>query len=289
MAAALRVGEIEIFPILENPRALFDPARFFLDWTPEIGAAHRSWLAPRFLDPASGALILCVQSYVFTTQNRTVLVDACVGNGKQGRRSAQWNNGNWPWLDNLAGAGFRPEDIDVVACTHLHVDHAGWNTRLVDGRWVPTFPNAEYLVTRAEMDALEHKRHHGHPQYRSLYDDSVHPVVAAGQWATVEPDHRIDTGLALEPSPGHTAGHASVRATAGTATAVAVGDMVHHPIQALFPRWNSRACEDADQARITRREFLDDAADHGAIMLPAHFPPSRVRRAGDAYRFDFLE
>jgi glyoxylase-like metal-dependent hydrolase (beta-lactamase superfamily II) len=285
----LRIGEIDVFPILENPRALFDPSRFFPDWTPAIEAQHRGWLAPRFLDPALGRIVLCVQSYVFRTRNRTVLVDACAGNGKQGRRSYLWNNGNWPWLENLAHAGFRPEDIDVVACTHLHVDHAGWNTRLVDGRWVPTFPKAEYLVTRAEMETLDHKRRHGHPQYKYLYDDSVHPVIAAGQWATVEPDHRIDFGVALEPSPGHTAGHASVRATSGNASAVAVGDMIHHPIQALFPRWNSRACEDAELARATRRRCLDEAAERGSILLPAHFPPSRVRRAADAYRFDFVE
>jgi glyoxylase-like metal-dependent hydrolase (beta-lactamase superfamily II) len=287
--AAMRVGEITITPVLENPRALFEAARFFPDWDPAVEAAHRHWLAPRFLDAATGQIVLCVQSYVFRTKDRTVLVDTCVGNGKQGRRSEKWNDGNWPWLENLAAAGVRPEDVDVVACTHLHVDHAGWNTRRVDGKWVPTFPNAEYLVTRTEMDAIEHKRRHGHPQYKHLYDDSVHPVIASGQWATVAADHRIDAGLALEPSPGHTAGHASVRASAGGQSAVAVGDMIHHPIQALFPDWNSRACEDPALARTTRRRCMDEAADRAAVLLPAHFPPSRVRRDGEAYRFDVIE
>jgi glyoxylase-like metal-dependent hydrolase (beta-lactamase superfamily II) len=287
--AALRIGDIEIHQILENPRALFEPARFFPDWTPEAEAEHRGWMAPRFFDAELGRVILCVQSYVFRTRNRTVLVDTCVGNHKEGRRSAQWNNGNWPWLENLAHAGFRPEDIDVVTCTHLHIDHAGWNTRLVDGRWVPTFPNAEYLVTEKEMETIDHKRRHGHPQYRHLYDDSVHPVIAAGQWAAVQPDHRIDFGVNLEPSPGHTAGHASVRASAAGESAVAVGDMIHHPIQAIFPDWNTRACEEGELARTTRRKCLEDCAARGAFLLPAHFPPSRVRRTGEAFRVDFVD
>lgn len=284
---AIEVGKLSVHRVVEDPRALFVPERFIPDSTPEIIAAERGWMEPRYYDAATGSLVLAIQSYVFEAAGRKVLVDACVGNHKQGRRRETWNGGDWPWLENLAAAGYQPDDIDVVCCTHLHVDHAGWNTRLVDGRWVPTFPNAEYLTVRAELESLEHKRLHGHAQNRHLYEDSVLPVIKAGQTVLVETDHRIADGVRLEPSPGHTPGHVCVRMTSDGNEAIAVGDMLHHPIQGLHPEWNSSACEDPDLARATRRAFLDSVADTDIMVLPAHFDPARVVRADDAFRFVF--
>ena len=283
----IRIGELVISRIVEDDRALFEPASFIPDSTPDAIAAERGWMGERFFDAETDCFVLAVHSYVVRGGGRTILIDTCVGNAKQGRRRAGWNGGNWPWLENLAAAGVRPEDVDAVVCTHLHVDHAGWNTRLLNGRWVPTFANAEYLTVRAELDGIERKRAAGDDQYRALYDDSVLPVIEAGQIVMVEPDHALGPGVRLEPSPGHTPGHVSVRMTADGDEAVAIGDMLHHPIQGIHPDWNSRACEDPELARRTRIDFLERTAGSAIAVLPAHFDPSLVERAGAAFRFAF--
>ncbi len=281
------IGGLVVSRVVEDPRALFERARFFPDSTEDAIADARGWMGERFFDAESGCFVLAVQSYVVRAGGRTILIDTCVGNHKQGRRRDSWNGGNWPWLDNLAAAGVAPQDVDAVVCTHLHVDHAGWNTRLVDGRWVPTFPNAEYLTVQAELDSLEQKRVSGPDQYRHLYDDSVLPVIQSGQIVMVEPDHALAPGVRLEPSPGHTPGHVSVRMVSDGEAAVAIGDMLHHPIQGAHPEWNSLACEDAHLARRTRIDFLERTADSGIVVLPAHFDPALVERAGETFRFAF--
>jgi glyoxylase-like metal-dependent hydrolase (beta-lactamase superfamily II) len=281
------VGDITVKPVVEDPRSFFDPTTFFPDLTREIVEAERSWMEPHFYDPDSGNLVLNVQGFVFEAGGRVILMDTCVGNHKQGRNNPGWNGGNWPWLENLQVAGYAPEDIDVVLCTHLHVDHAGWHSRLENGVWVPTFPNAEYLSARDEMAALEHKRVHGSPQYAHLYVDSILPVIKAGQSVLVDSTHKVADGVQLEPSPGHTPGHVSIRLNSKGAEAVAIGDMMHHPIQALYPQWNSRVCEDAELARRTRREFLQSSAGKDVTVLPGHFMAGRVKEHGEAFRFEF--
>ncbi len=283
----ITIGNLVVSRVVEDPRALFEPANFFPDSTETAIAEARGWMGERFFDAKSGCFVLAVQSYVVRAGGRTILIDACVGNHKQGRRRESWNGGNWPWLENLAAAGVAPEDVDTVVCTHLHVDHAGWNTRLVDGRWVPTFPNAEYLTVQAELDSLERNRVSGPAQYRHLYDDSVLPVIESGQIVMVEPDHTVADNVHLEPSPGHTPGHVSVRMVSDGEAAVAIGDMLHHPIQGTHPDWNSLACEDAELARQTRIDFLERTADSGIAVLPAHFDPALVERAGETFRFNF--
>ena len=281
------IGGLVVSRVVEDARALFEPARFFPDSTEDAIADARGWMGERLFDAESGCFVLAVQSYVVRAGGRTILIDACVGNHKQGRRRESWNGGNWPWLENLAAAGVAPEDVDTVVCTHLHVDHAGWNTRLVDGRWVPTFPNAEYLTVQAELDSLEQKHASGPDQYRHLYDDSVLPVIESGQIVMVEPDHALTDGVCLEPSPGHTPGHVSVRMVSDGEAAVVIGDMLHHPIQGPHPHWNSMACEDPELARRTRINFLERTADSGIAVLPAHFDPALVERAGETFRFTF--
>ena len=287
MADVVQVGDIEVARVVESQGPMFGAETFFPDATPAALEAEYDWMLPDLFDPESNRYISCVQGFVFRTGHHTVLIDTCVGNDKSGRRRDDWNNGAWPYLDNLRGAGFDPGDIDVVMCTHLHVDHAGWNTRLENGRWVPTFPNAKYLMTATELAALGERRENAHPQYKALYEDSVLPVIESGQSVTVEMDHEIDGHVRLEPSPGHTPGHVSVRIGAADALAIATGDMIHHPIQAVYPAWNSRACEDEDLARQTRRAFFERNCDTGTWVLPAHFHPCRITRRGEAFRFVF--
>ena len=145
-----RVGEIEITRVLEFEAALFEPAVIHPDVTPEIIERHRSWLEPTLMNLASGLIVFAFHSTVIRTPHAIILVDTCSGNDKERPQKPRYHRKNWPYLANLAAAGFAPDDIDYVLCTHLHADHVGWNTRLLDGRWVPTFPNARYLFARQD-------------------------------------------------------------------------------------------------------------------------------------------
>ncbi len=284
---AIKVGDIAISPVVDDGATRFDAAHFYPDATQAAFEAEYGWMVPRHFDPATGSLLCVTQGFVFRTGGKTILVDTCVGNDKPGRSNPRWTMAKFPFLENLAAAGFRREDIDVVLCTHLHVDHAGWNTRLENGKWVPTFPNARYLANATEMRAAERRRDGGAPFYRLLYEDSILPVIKAGQVETVAMDHKVSDHVALEPMPGHTAGHVAIRVGEGRETAFCIGDMIHHPLQAVHPEWNSRHCEDQPLARKTRLEFLDRVAGTGNWVLPAHFAPCLAERAGDAYRFAF--
>ncbi len=268
--------------ILEHEGPVFFPDRLFPDSTRDAIEAELHWMAPRWFDTESFRLINCFQSFVLRTDHHTILIDTCIGNDKTGRNRDSWNNGQWPYLDNLRAAGLAPEDIDIVLCTHLHPDHVGWNTRLVDGRWAPTFPNATYLASKPEMEFVERKL-----ADRPLphYADSIKPVLDAGQIRLVDMDHEIDGHARLEPSDGHTPGHVSLRIADGEDQAVIVGDAIHHPIQAYYPNWNSHACEDAEKARATRRSILDESLANGTLVMPAHFDPFRVATGPRGYEF----
>jgi glyoxylase-like metal-dependent hydrolase (beta-lactamase superfamily II) len=186
----------------------------------------------------------------------------------------------------LASLELAPEDIDYVMCTHLHTDHVGWNTRLEGGRWVPTFPNARYVFSRKELEAWEK----GNPKFtRHALEDSVLPVIAAGQAQLVTNDFALDDEVWLEPSPGHTPDHVSVRLASNGHSAVMSGDLMHSPVQCLHPEWTAWPDWDADQAKRTRRTFMERYADTDTLVCTAHFPlPSagRVVAAGDAFRFE---
>ena len=281
----VKVGEILVSAVVDDASTRFDALDFFPDATEQSLADEFSWMLPELYDPASKALKSVVQAYVFKSGGKNVLVDTCVGNDKPGRPRPEWTKAHFPFIENLAAAGFEPADIDVVLCTHLHLDHAGWNTRLENGNWVPTFRNAEYLSNDAELASLKSRGTAGSLVNQLLYQDSVLPVINSGQLSTVSMDHGVCGGVALEPSPGHTAGHVSVRISSGGDTAIAIGDMIHHPIQAVHPEWNSRHCELPDVARKTRREFLERVADTETRILPAHFAPCCARREGGAFRF----
>jgi glyoxylase-like metal-dependent hydrolase (beta-lactamase superfamily II) len=205
-------------------------------------------------------------------------VDPGVGNGKT-RDNPLWHERRSAYLDDLAAAGARPEDVDVVVCTHLHVDHVGWNTRLVEGRWVPTFPRAAYLFVGEEW---EYWRWEKDP----CIADSVAPVVEAGRAQLVSGDQLIDRWLRLEPSPGHTPGHACLRLTTTAGDALFIGDVMHRVVQVAEPQWSSRFCYDGKQAATTRRDFLERHADTGTLILAAHFPrPGVVVREQGGLRF----
>jgi glyoxylase-like metal-dependent hydrolase (beta-lactamase superfamily II) len=288
------LGEISLASVLESEGPEFLPTYLLPDATPENLAPHLDWLRPRVLDPATGKLVLAIQSYVVRTRHHNILIDTCVGEHKERTYDASWNlRSGTRYLADLAALGLAPEDIDFVMCTHLHPDHVGWNTKLVDGRWVPTFPNARYVFSRVEWEFWEPKARRDDRKFGDgAIGDSVLPIIEAGRAVMVESDHGLDDEVWLEPSPGHTPGHVSVRLASLGQEAVMSGDLIHSPIQCAEPDWCSAACFDKAQARETRRNFLEASVESGRLVLTAHFPsPSIgwVERQGAVYSFHYAD
>ncbi|MBT3334254.1 MAG: MBL fold metallo-hydrolase [Rhodospirillaceae bacterium] len=286
------IGNIKVSRVVESEGPFAPIDVFFPDVEREVIEANRDWLMPRFIDPATEMIILNIQSYVLRTAHHTILVDTCVGNHKERPGRASFHQLNLPYLADLAAAGVQPEDVDFVMCTHLHIDHVGWNTKLVDGRWVPTFPNAKYIFGRTEYEFWEQRHIDGtQGPVPNVYDDSVLPVMEAGQAVLVDMDHQIDDNMWFEPAPGHTAGNMILHLQAGDDRAVLSGDVMHHPLQLIRPEWSSRACEDPVQSTVTRRALIERYADTDTLIAPAHFASptaGHIIRRGDAFAFRLL-
>jgi glyoxylase-like metal-dependent hydrolase (beta-lactamase superfamily II) len=284
------IGTVQVSRVLEFQMALLEPKVLLPEVTPDIVARHRHWLEPGSLDPVSEKLVLSIHSFVIKTPHHVVLVDTCSGNDKPRPHKARYHLKSWPYLQTLAAVGFRPEDIDFVLCTHLHADHVGWNTRLLDGRWVPTFPRARYLFAHQEWEHWRVSELRAHYTDDPYYEDSILPVIESGQAEFVAMDHVIDEQVRLEPSPGHTPGHVCVRIRSGAAEAVMSGDIMHTALQCAEPDLNSCFCVDPEHARRTRRAFLERHADTSVLVLPAHFPTPMagwIRSDADSFRFKF--
>ncbi len=268
----INIGQFEINRVIESEGPFLEVQSFIPDADQAVVEANRDWLMPRFIEPASNKIILNIQSYILRTPRHTILVDTCVGNDKPRPGRPMFDHLSLPYLADLAAAGVRPEEVDFVLCTHLHVDHAGWNTQLINGRWVPTFPNAKYIFARTEYEFWERRHLDGSEgPVPNVYDDSILPVMQAGQAVLVDADHQIDDGLWFEPAPGHTPGNVVVNLQSQGATGVLTGDVMHHPLQLIRPEWSSRACEDPVQSAATRRALIERYADTDTLIAPAHF------------------
>ena len=201
-----------------------------------------------------------------------------------------WHQRNVRFLETLAVLGYPAERIDIVINTHLHADHVGWNTVLVNGAWRPTFPRARYITPKGELDYWSKLYEtQGVETLHGAYADSVAPLLAHGKLESVETPHEIVPGLRLEPAPGHAPGMAVVRLIAGETEILFLADAVHHPLQLSDPQITSNFCQDPAQANATRRRLLDDCVARGTIVAPYHFPTpvfGRFRRAGAG--FDYL-
>jgi glyoxylase-like metal-dependent hydrolase (beta-lactamase superfamily II) len=285
--STIQLGDITIHRIVEQDTPLFDTMPFFPTLTKELLDENRHWLEPRFIDPASGKLVLCIQSYLIQTPHHNILIDSCVGNHKP-RPRPFWHMMNGERYEReFAATGLTLNDIDYVMCTHLHTDHVGWNTRLENGRWVPTFPNAKYLFADREL-AYWTQREKENPEAFPHVADSVLPIVAAKRAEIVTSSHAFDEQVQFIPTPGHTVDHFSVHLRAGGHEAVITGDMIHSPLQARYPEMGMMADFDSKQAGETRRHLFGRFCDTPALMCTAHFPsPStgRIARWGDGFRF----
>ncbi len=289
-----QVGNITVTRIEELVGPMFDPVRFLPDYDPAVFEANRAWLYPNHVDAETGNLIASMHSWLIQTPHHNILVDTCIGNNKDRMPYRNWHEMQTPWLSRLEAAGVRPEEINYVMCTHLHVDHVGWNTINRDGAWVPTFPNARYVFAETEFEFWRAARDNADPATFNLvnnktFDDSVLPVMALAQLVQGETELIADQ-LRVSPAPGHTPGSITISLTDAGAEALFTGDILHHPIQVYEPGWNSAYCEMPEQAIATRRNVLSHCAEHGTLMMPAHFGPSFagtvVDRQGD-FGFQF--
>ena len=277
-----RVGAVKITHIVESCGSS-PPTFLFANLSAEEVRSH-AWLRPHFAT-AEGRLIASIHAFVVESRGRTIVVDTCVGNDKA-RALPAWNMLSGPFLADFAAAGFALDGVDAVVCTHFHSDHVGWNTRLADGRWVPTFPRARYLASRTEFAHLQSVEDAAE---RQLLADSVQPVVDAGLFDRVASDHAITDEVRLEPTPGHTPGHVSVRIRSRGAEAVITGDLMHHPVQCADPNVCSRFDSDREQALATRVRFLREQADRDVLVLGTHFATPTagyIVSSGGAWRFD---
>jgi len=291
MSAPLRwrVGDVTITRIVESgggssPLFAKLPPTFLFSNLSAEAVQSQGWLRPHFAT-ADGDLIASIHAFVVESRGKTIVVDTCVGNDKV-RSLPAWTRLSGPFLADFAAAGFALDGVDAVLCTHLHSDHVGWNTRLADGRWLPTFPRARYLLSRLDYDGLAAA---ADDNSREVLADSLAPVLAAGLVDWVDSDHAITDEVRLEPTPGHTRGHVSVRIRSAGAEAVITGDLMHHPIQCCDPRVETRFNVDSEQAFATRMRFLREQADRDVLVLGTHFAAptgGRVVSSGEAWRFD---
>jgi glyoxylase-like metal-dependent hydrolase (beta-lactamase superfamily II) len=281
------VGPLEVSRV-EETRTQFDAGMFYPDLPRDTPPRYASWLAPYF-DIAAHSFPCVFQSFVVRHGKTTILIDTCFGNDKERPDFQLGHRLNNPYLDRLHAANCRPEDVDIVLCTHFHVDHVGWNTRLDNGRWVPTFPNARYIFSREEYSRFAPENRAGEPPpFLDIFEDSVLPVIQSGQAEFVSGEQAVHELLTVFPAPGHTPGHIAIRAARGKDTGIFLGDVIHNPIQIAEPDLNSSFCELGPEARISRRKILDEAAEYNQLLIPGHFCAphvGRVRAAGNGFVF----
>lgn len=277
-----RIGDVRVTKIVELE--MTGGTRFILPQATKEEALQIPWLAPHFMDE-NGRLKMSIHALVIETPTRRMIVDTCLGNGKEGREVPGWNNLSGPFLNDLAAAGFARETIDTVMCTHLHVDHVGWNTMKVDGKWVPTFPNARYLMGRAEF---AHWRDQTSQHDQTLiFADSVQPVFDAGLVDLVDTDHQISPEVSFVPTLGHTPGHVSVRISSKGEEALITGDFVHHPCQMAHPEWAAAVDHDPKASTATRHEVFGRLAGTPTLVIGTHFAGAtagQIVRDGNAFR-----
>ncbi|MBR0902217.1 MBL fold metallo-hydrolase [Bradyrhizobium liaoningense] len=279
-----KVGKVKITKFVEMETV--GSTRFILPAATNDAIQKLPWLIPHFATE-EGRLKMSIHSLVVETPSRRIVVDTGLGNDKQGRGFPTWNNRSTPFLETMIAAGCPPESIDTVLCTHLHVDHVGWNTRLVDGQWVPTFPKARYLFGKTEY---EHWRDNtAEPDKVAVFSDSVQPVVDAGRAELIPSDHRLGEEIRMIATPGHSPGHMSVLISSDGEQALLTGDVAHHPCQMAHLDWCSTVDTDPAQSAASRREVFSRFADTPTLVIGGHYAAGHIKREGDAFKFVALQ
>jgi glyoxylase-like metal-dependent hydrolase (beta-lactamase superfamily II) len=274
------VGKVKITKIVELET--IGSTRFILPLASNEESRKLPWLIPHFATE-EGRLKMSIHSLVVETPSRRIVVDTGLGNDKEGRNVPTWNNRKGPFLETMTSAGFPPDSVDTVLCTHLHVDHVGWNTKLVGGQWIPTFANAGYMFGKTEY---EHWRDFSDEADKvAVFNDSVKPIVDAGKAELVASDHRLTDEITLIPTPGHSPGHMSILITSDGKTGLLTGDVAHHPCQMAHLDWSSTADFDPVRSAATRRKLFSRFADTPTLAIGGHFNAGHIKRDGDAFKF----
>ena len=280
-----KIGQVTVTRIVETemPVAYHEKHPFLPEARPEA-LAEIPWLYPHYVTP-EGALRLSIHALLVEAPGLRLVVDTCIGNDRP-RRFIGRQPLATDFLQQMEKAGWSRDSVDAVVCTHLHVDHVGWNTMLEGDQWVPTFPKARYLIGRKEY---EHWMAEGDEEQHIILGDSIAPIFEAGLAELVDMDHRLSPEIALVPTPGHTPGHVSVAITSQGERALITGDFMHHPSQIARPHWCPPFDSDTAQSTATRKAVLEDLADGPTLVIGTHFAAptaGRIVRDGDAYRFD---
>ena len=260
-----QIGDIKVTRVVEME--VVGGSRFILPDATRDACLPYSWMQPHFMDD-SGNLVMSIHALVIEVGERRIIVDTCIGNDKE-RSIPNWSNLQTNFLKDMENIGYPVESIDTVLCTHLHVDHVGWNTRLVNGEWVPTFENARYLIGEDEWTYWD--TNEDPTSYGNVMDDSVRPVIEAGLVDLVSTSETIAPGIRLESTPGHTPGHVSVLLESRGEEAVITGDCIHHPCQITRTDWCSSADYDKDKGRATRENFLERLVETNVLVIGTHF------------------
>jgi glyoxylase-like metal-dependent hydrolase (beta-lactamase superfamily II) len=289
MMQTLTIGDVTISSIIERDGPWRQPEDMFPAYDAVIGRRYLAEMDPVVYDAASNRMVITYQTFVVRTPHHTILVDTCSGEDKG--YPAPMDFPKQPWLDRFRAAGLKFDDVDYVFCTHLHIDHCGWNTVLRNGRWVPTFPKAKYIFHKREYAAWEEATKRGDQPPGDVWRFNCEPVVAAGQALLVDDDYTLDDTVWLTPTPGHSPCHCCVNIRSGGLRASVTGDMMHHALQCREPDWSTIFDWDAKEAAASRRKFLSEVADTSMLILPIHFPSPTVGRVtadGERFRYTFV-
>ncbi|MCP5145901.1 MAG: MBL fold metallo-hydrolase [Gammaproteobacteria bacterium] len=262
-----QVGDVKVTRIVEVNSFVDDIGMLFAGSDAEWLKQY-DWLIPTFTTP-EGMMIISFQAFVVETPSHRIMIDTCIGSDRQ-RQFDVFSNMQSDFLDDLIAAGYPPESIDTVFCTHMHFDHVGWNTQLVDGKWVPTFPNARYLVARTEFESMQRLRAEGDTHYNH-FDDAIKPVIDAGLMTLIEVGDSLCDEVTLEHTPGHTEGHCSVRIDSKGISAIITGDIMHHPVQITVPEKEANFDLEKTRAGQTRKDFVKRYIDQDVLVIGSHF------------------
>lgn len=269
-----QLGDVEMIRVEEMSGGLTTGEQWFRDFDLAELDPFLDWLAPDFFNPKTHAIQTSVHSFILRVDGKTIVIDTCTGNHKLRPGWSLFDNLDLPYLERLARAGVDPAEVDMVFCTHLHVDHVGWNTRLDNGSWVPTFPNARYLFSQADDDyyGSELERRAISVAQQNTYDDSVLPIIEAGLAHRIDGTEALGHGLTIHPTPGHSPGHMCLELNRAESRTMFTGDLLHSPLQVPLWHWRTNVCVDPDGACRSRKAMLEYCADNDLLVMPAHFP-----------------
>ncbi len=279
----IQVGKTTITPVLEihDDHVIQEGIP---DATPEA-VKQITWLHPNYADE-TGKLKAQVQAFLVEANGKKIVVDTCIGDGRDRPGLPEWGRLQTGFMERFKKV-WQPEEVDIIVCTHMHFDHVGWNTTLVDGKWQPTFPNAQYIFSKREFDYWNGKPEKEMEDDRMGFEESILPAHEAGLTKLVPDDYKVTEEISLVPTPGHTPGHVAILIQSQGESALITGDALHHPCQITHPAWGTPFDTDTEQANKSRLELLKRFANTNTLFIGAHFAEpiaGKIKRDGEGFK-----